>query len=117
MCSGAFSKVYKAYDIRHRRLVAIKVVRKYQLSSTQRAAVLKEVAIMRRLNHPNIVRLYGFQESTDYYYLILELMAGGELFHRIVKLTYFSESLARHVIRQVAEGIRTLHEEKGIVHR
>jgi len=38
-------------------------------------------------------------------------MEGGELFHQIVKLTYFSENLARHVILQVAQGIRYLHEE------
>ena len=44
-------------------------------------------------------------------------MEGGELFHQIVKLTYFSESLSRHVIRQVADGIRYLHEERGVVHR
>lgn len=44
-------------------------------------------------------------------------MEGGELFHQIVKLTYFSEHLARHVILQVAKGIRHLHEEKGVVHR
>ncbi len=34
-----------------------------------------------------------------------------------VKLTYFSESLARHVILQVAQGIRYLHVERGVVHR
>jgi serine/threonine protein kinase len=44
-------------------------------------------------------------------------MGGGELFHQIVKLTYFSENLARHVILQVASGIRYLHEEQGVVHR
>lgn len=44
-------------------------------------------------------------------------MEGGELFHQIVKMTYFSENLARHVIVQVAEGIRYLHEERGVVHR
>lgn len=44
-------------------------------------------------------------------------MEGGELFHQIVKLTYFSENLARHVILQVAQGIRYLHEECGVVHR
>lgn len=42
---------------------------------------------------------------------------GGELFHQIVKLTYFSEDLSRHVILQVARAIRYLHEEKGVVHR
>lgn len=45
------------------------------------------------------------------------VMEGGELFHQIVKLTYFSENLARHVILQVAQGIRYLHEERGVVHR
>ena len=44
-------------------------------------------------------------------------MQGGELFHQIVKLTYFSENLARHVILQVVHGIRYLHEERGVVHR
>jgi serine/threonine protein kinase len=44
-------------------------------------------------------------------------MEGGELFHQIVKLTYFSEELSRHVILQVAHAIRYLHEEKGVVHR
>lgn len=44
-------------------------------------------------------------------------MNGGEIFHQIVQLTYFSEDLARHCIKQVAEGIRYLHEERGVVHR
>ncbi|KIM90986.1 hypothetical protein PILCRDRAFT_811487 [Piloderma croceum F 1598] len=72
---------------------------------------------MRGTNHPSIVRLISFSESPDQYYIVLELMEGGELFHQIVKLTYFSENLARHVILQVAHGIRYLHEERGVVHR
>lgn len=72
---------------------------------------------MSTLNHPNIVKLKSFSESQSYYYLVLELLPGGELFHQIVRLTYFSENLARHVIVQVAEALRYLHEEKGVVHR
>jgi len=72
---------------------------------------------MRGINHPGIVKLLQFFESTEYYFLVLELMAGGELFHQIVKLTYFSENLSRHVILQVANGVRYLHEERGVVHR
>jgi serine/threonine-protein kinase RCK2 len=72
---------------------------------------------MRQLNHPNVVSLVEFQESRDYYFLVLELCSGGELFHQIVRLTYFSEDLSRHVILQVAKAIRYLHEEKGVVHR
>ncbi|KAI9032547.1 kinase-like domain-containing protein [Phycomyces nitens] len=132
---GAFSNVYKALDTSTDKKVAIKVVRKHELDAsehgkshlhpnmkkktkaTERANILKEVQIMRNIKHENIVQLTQFSESDDYYFLILELCEGGELFHQIVKLTYFSEDLARHVIVQVAEGIRYLHEECGVVHR
>lgn len=72
---------------------------------------------MRQLDHPNIVKLIDFSESKQYYFIILELAQGGELFHQIVRLTYFSEELSRHVIVQVAKALEHLHEEKGIVHR
>ncbi|KAN0063076.1 MAPK-activated protein kinase Srk1 [Thecaphora frezii] len=134
MGDGAFSNVYKARDKQTGQKVAVKVVRKYELNSnqadgrldpnfrkknrvTERANILKEVQIMRNLKHPGIVELLSFSESRDFYFLVLELLEGGELFHQIVKLTYFSEALARHVILQVAHGIRYLHEERGVVHR
>ncbi|OBZ71808.1 Serine/threonine-protein kinase srk1 [Grifola frondosa] len=135
MGDGAFSNVYKAIDLRTGQKVAVKVVRKYELSSsqagdkhlnrefkkkprvTERSNILKEVQIMRGINHPSVVKLLLFFESQEHYFLVLELLEGGELFHQIVKLTYFSENLARHVIVQVAHGIRYLHEERGVVHR
>lgn len=83
----------------------------------QRANILKEVTIMRQLDHPNIVQLVAFSESPQYYYIVLELCPGGELFHQIVRLTYFSEELSRHVIVQVAEALEYLHETAGVVHR
>ncbi|KAF7726468.1 hypothetical protein EC973_008703 [Apophysomyces ossiformis] len=132
---GAFSNVYKARDIETGKAVAVKVVRKHELDAseqgrthlhptmkkktkvTERASILKEVQIMRNIKHPNIVQLIEFSESDDYYFLVLELCEGGELFHQIVKLTYFSENLARHVIVQLAESVRFLHEQCGVVHR
>jgi serine/threonine protein kinase len=135
MGDGAFSNVYKAIDLDTKQKVAVKVVRKYELNATQagdkhlnpqlkkrqkvteRANILKEVQIMRGIDHPSIVKLISFSESPEHYFLTLELMEGGELFHQIVKLTYFSEHLSRHVILQVAKGIRYLHEERGVVHR
>lgn len=117
MGDGAFSNVYKAVDVRRNARVAVKVVRKYELNASQRSNILKEVQIMRGTQHLSIVKLLSFSESPEHYFLVLELMDGGELFHQIVKLTYFSETLSRHVILQVAEGIRYLHEERGVVHR
>ncbi|KAK5108053.1 hypothetical protein LTR62_008827 [Meristemomyces frigidus] len=134
MGDGAFSNVYRARDNQGQFAeCAIKVVRKFEMNSTQgvlhpdydkkapktveRANILKEVQIMRQLDHPNIVRLVDFSESRQYYFIILELCPGGELFHQIVRLTYFSEDLSRHVIVQVADALEYLHEEAGVVHR
>ncbi|KAI9323873.1 kinase-like domain-containing protein [Dichotomocladium elegans] len=131
---GAFSNVYMARDKTNGRKVAIKVVQKreYEQSkenshlhpsvkrrplATERANILKEVQIMRSVDHPNIVQLVEFIESEQQYFLVLELCEGGELFHQIVKLTSFSEALARHVITQLAQAVRYLHEECGVVHR
>jgi serine/threonine protein kinase len=52
-----------------------------------------------------------------HYFIIMELVSGGELFNAIVDHTYFSEPLARHIINQVAEGIHYLHSQRGVVHR
>ncbi|KAM6495720.1 Protein kinase-like domain containing protein [Amanita muscaria] len=135
MGDGAFSNVYEAISISTAQKIAVKVVRKYELNASQagekhlnrqfkkkpraieRTNILKEVQIMRGINHSSIVKLYSFSESPEHYFLVLELMEGGELFHQIVKLTYFSENLSRHVILQVAQGIRYLHEVRGVVHR
>ncbi|KAL3468381.1 kinase-like domain-containing protein [Aspergillus heterothallicus] len=135
MGDGAFSNVYRAKDTTGEfDQVAIKVVRKFEMNSTQsvdhlhpdfkkkpkaaeRANILKEVQIMRQIDHPNIVKLIQFSESRQYYYIVLELCPGGELFHQIVRLTYFSEDLSRHVIVQVAKAIEYLHETSGVVHR
>jgi len=118
MGDGAFSNVYRASDNTGQwGEVAIKVVRKFEMNSQQRANILKEVQIMRQLDHPNIVKLIDFSESKQYYYIVLELCPGGELFHQIVRLTYFSEDLSRHTIIQVAKALQYLHEEAGVVHR
>ncbi|KAI9724587.1 MAG: hypothetical protein M1828_003610 [Chrysothrix sp. TS-e1954] len=118
MGDGAFSNVYRAKDNQGQYpQVAIKVVRKFEMNSSQRSNILKEVQIMRKIDHPNIVKLVDFSEARQYYYIVLELCPGGELFHQIVRLTYFSEDLSRHVIVQVAEALEYLHEDAGVVHR
>lgn len=117
MGEGAFSIVYKARHIPSQQFVAIKILRKFQMDQTQKQAVLKEVTIMRQLVHPNVVSFIEFIDLDQYYYIVQELAVGGEIFTAIVNYTYFSEDLSRHVIRQVADAIRYLHEEVGVVHR
>lgn len=114
---GAFSKVYKAYDNHLKILVAVKVIDKSIMKPNQVDSVLKEVAIMRRLDHPNIVKLYNFINTPKYTFLMIEYITGGELFNQIVKYTYFSEELSRHIIIQVVKAVDYLHSEVGVVHR
>ncbi|KAK6460834.1 kinase-like domain-containing protein [Scheffersomyces coipomensis] len=117
MGEGAFSIVYKAKHLPSGEFVAIKILRKFQMDQAQKQAVLKEVTIMRQLNHPNVVKFIEFIDSQPYYYIVQELAIGGEIFTQIVKYTYFSEDLSRHIIYQVGKAVRYLHEEVGIVHR
>jgi len=49
---------------------------------------------MRQLDHPNIVTLVDFSESRQYYYIVLELCPGGELFHQIVRFFHTSKRKA-----------------------
>lgn len=117
MGEGAFSVVYKARHIQSNTFVAIKILRKFQMDKAQKQSVFKEATIMRQLDHPNIVKFIEFIELDDYFYIVQELVSGGEIFTAIVNFTYFSGDLTRHVITQVAKSVRYLHEEVGVVHR
>ncbi|GMG19784.1 unnamed protein product [Ambrosiozyma monospora] len=114
---GAFSTVYRAIDSKAKTEVAVKLIKKYEMDSAQQAAVLKEVTIMRQLDHPNVVKLIDFIETDQHYYIVQEFVGGSEIFTEIVKYVYFSEDLSRHVIIQVAEALSYLHNVAGVVHR
>ncbi|XBW37743.1 hypothetical protein QEN19_003325 [Hanseniaspora menglaensis] len=64
----------------------------------------------------HIVKYVDFYETECYYYMIQELVTGGEIFGEVVKYTYFSEDLSRFVVRQLAFAIKHLHS-LGVVHR
>lgn len=64
----------------------------------------------------HIVRFVDFIETDSYYYIVQELVTGGEIFGEVVKYTYFSEDLSRFVVRQLAFAIKHLHK-LGVVHR
>lgn len=117
MGDGAFSNVYRAYDEKLGKEVAVKVIEKAKLNSSQKSFIHKEVAILRACNHPNIVKLYELVENRQNFFIVMELVSGGEIFNKIIEHTFFSEPLARHIINQVASGIGYLHSEQGVVHR
>ncbi|CZS92427.1 uncharacterized protein RAG0_02921 [Rhynchosporium agropyri] len=117
MGKGAFGDVYRAHDlIGGLGTVAIKRIRKVSAAG-QKEAIEQEVEIMRNLNHDGIVKLLDFTETLETYCIVLELISGGDILDKVIRLTYFSEDLSRHVIAQVEQALHYLHDECGIVHR
>ncbi|VDM02818.1 unnamed protein product [Schistocephalus solidus] len=75
----------------------------------------REVNILRSINHQNIVQLHGFYEEDENFVLLLELVAGGELFARVAELEKLPEDEATLFVSQILHGVEHLHN-LGIVH-
>ena len=76
----------------------------------------KEIEILRMMDHPNVIKLYEVYEDSRRYYLVSELLTGGELFDRISRKKTFSECDAALIMKQILGGISYCHS-KNIVHR
>uniref|UniRef100_A0A8C6X8R8 Calcium/calmodulin-dependent protein kinase type 1G n=1 Tax=Naja naja TaxID=35670 RepID=A0A8C6X8R8_NAJNA len=112
--SGAFSEVFL---VKHRitgKLFALKCIKKSPV--TQDSNLENEIAVLKKIKHDNIVTLEDIYESTTHYYLVMQLVSGGELFDRILERGVYTEKDASIVIQQVLEAVHYLHEN-GIVHR
>eukprot|EP01084_Bolivina_argentea_P215596 366045_1 len=114
---GNFSVVRSGTHKQTGEKYAVKIVKRHQLSVEDEEALLMEAQVLRSLKgHPNIVQIVDFFEEKDYYFLVLELMKGGELFDRIVEKQVYNEKEARDVLRTLLTVIFYCHE-RGIVHR
>ena len=79
------------------------------------STISKEINILKSLDHPNIIKVYEFYKTEKYIYIINELCTGGELFDKIVEVKYFSEDVARNIMRQLFSAVEYCHE-KGVIH-
>ncbi|KAB5546498.1 hypothetical protein PHYPO_G00072780 [Pangasianodon hypophthalmus] len=111
--SGAFSEVFMVKERKTGKLFAIKCVKK---KNKRDINLENEIAVLRRIKHENVVGLEDLYESRTHYYLVMQLVSGGELFDRILDRGVYSEKDASLVIKQVLEGVNYLHKN-GIVHR
>lgn len=114
--SGGMASVYKAYHERLDRHVAIKFMHETFLQDEDfRARFLREARIVARLEHPNIVPIYDFDEFKGTPYLVMKLITGMTLKKRAIK-TGLSLIETRDILTSVARGLDYAHE-KGILHR
>lgn len=89
-----------------------------QLRTTTWEDIQREVLIHKTVSSecPHIVSFIDFQESYSYYYIVMEKVNGGDVFNQLLKYTYFSEDLTRHIVYQLAIAVKHLHQV-GVAHR
>ena len=116
--SGGFSRCLLVKNKITKVSYACKELLKKSLSDYE--GLMREVNLMIKLDHPNIIKLYEYYENDKKIYLIMELCTGGELFDRIVENTengiQFTEKQAANLFRQMMNAINYCHKN-GIVHR
>ncbi|KAH3763828.1 myosin light chain kinase [Pelomyxa schiedti] len=113
---GTFSVVYKGVHKATGEFVAVKKLQKNSLRPETMRLLRREMVILRKLTHPNIVHLRDVFETEESVFMIIELVTGGELWQSIVSRGSLSEEEARHVLRQVLEAVDYMHSN-GIIHR
>jgi len=113
---GGFSIVKKGKNKKTGDEVAIKCINKKNLKKDELQLLTREINIMQKLRHKSIIQLIDIFETPSELFLVLELVAGGELFDQIVERGSYSENDAASLIRQVLEGIDYMHKH-GVVHR
>ena len=109
---GAFGQVYESKNPLFNSKVAMKIIKKnkYDLVDINENEYIKsEINILKKLSHPNIVRIYEFYESDNYFYLINEYCKDGPLFDYLQK-NILSESQLCVIFYQVFSGLIYLHE-------
>jgi len=112
---GGFSVVYRAKRIKDGSIFAIKRITKDE-EGVDIELLKREIYIMKKVDHPNILKLYEVYEDTEYFWLVLELVEGLELFDKIVDRGNYSEKDAANIVKQIVEAVKYLHEN-DIVHR
>lgn len=115
---GQFGVIRECIDKFSGEVLACKSIAKDRLVTQEDVRSIKlEIEIMTRLSgHPNVVDLKAVYEEEDYVHLVMELCAGGELFHRLEKHGRFYEPEARSFFRHLMQVVMYCHDN-GVVHR
>ncbi|XP_029702194.1 serine/threonine-protein kinase BRSK2-like isoform X1 [Takifugu rubripes] len=96
--------------------VAIKIVNREKLSESVLMKVEREIAILKLIEHPHVLKLHEVYENKKYLYLVLEHVSGGELFDYLVKKGRLTPKEARKFFRQIISALDFCHSH-SICHR
>ncbi|XP_037135019.1 serine/threonine-protein kinase BRSK1 isoform X1 [Syngnathus acus] len=96
--------------------VAVKIVNREKLSESVLMKVEREIAILKLIEHPHVLKLHDVYENNKYLYLVLEHVSGGELFDYLVKKGRLTPKEARKFFRQIISALDFCHSH-SICHR
>lgn len=116
---GAYAKVYKALHIPSNTKVAVKLYEKAKLTEKLRQKSIKrEIKILSRLNHPNVVNFIDCFSTKNHIYLVMELVRGLSLYELLKKQPdrKIKESNAKTIIKQILKALVYCHS-KCVTHR
>lgn len=113
---GGMGRVFKAEHVMMGREVAIKVLPREKSTPDTEAAFRREIRMLGRLDHENLVRALDAGHDGKVYYLVTELIDGLDLRKQVRRYGVLDEVTAASVIMQAARGLAYAHD-KGLVHR
>lgn len=111
---GAFATVYKAIHLQTAEVAAIKQIPLNKIKSVD--SIMGEIELLRDLEHPNIVKYFGFMKDEEHLNIVLEYCENGSLAMILHKFGSFPENLVARYMHQVLEGLAYLHRQ-GTIHR
>ncbi len=114
LAEGGMGLVYRGFDERLRRAVALKSIRtewRHQLEA--RARFLREARVLGQIKHPNICEIYGYEQTPGGDFLVLEYIDGKKLTD---EMTALSSEARDRVIAAIVDVLRAAHGA-GVVHR
>ncbi|KAL0994862.1 hypothetical protein UPYG_G00128410 [Umbra pygmaea] len=112
---GNFAVVRECVELSTGREYALKIINKGRCRGKEHM-IQNEVAILRRVKHPNIVLLIEEMDTYSELYLVMELVKGGDLFDAITSTNRYTERDASGMLYNLANAIKYLHS-LNIVHR
>lgn len=110
------SEVFLAEDLKHRRRVALKVLRPELSGAVGGDRFLREIEVAAQLSHPNILPLYDSGEAGGMLYYVMPYVEGETLRDRLAREKQLSLDEALTVTREIADALSYAHS-RGIVHR
>ncbi|KAI3914932.1 hypothetical protein MKX01_018101 [Papaver californicum] len=113
---GTFAKVYHARNVKTNESVAIKILDKEKIvKGGLMVHIKREISILRRVRHPNIVQLFEVMATKKKIYFVMEYVRGGELFKKVAK-GRLKEEIARKYFQQLISAVSFCHH-RGVFHR